>query len=77
MEMPQDCPLWVEKIFNDLESKSDVMLRNSKTSDDALKASGAYGLWMSAKEEIALEAVRQAQEIRQRNIQMNARQTAH
>jgi hypothetical protein len=73
MRVPADCPLWVESLLKTLEGNVESLLIGTKSSDDALKASGAYGLWKVVKEEVELEVLRQTEETRKRNAALNAR----
>lgn len=73
MLFPQDCPAWIERLFSDIEEKVDSLLTSSKTSDDSMRAAGAYSLWKKIKEEVDLERQKQELQIRQRNERLNAR----
>lgn len=56
-----------------IEDRVETQMAKANTADDALKASGAYGLWRRIKEEVELEASRQAEAVRERIEMLNAR----
>lgn len=73
MKIPEDCPRWVLRFLEDMEALVESKIEKAETADDALKASGAYGLWRRIKEEVELEADRQAEAVRSQIKAMNAR----
>lgn len=71
--LPVDTPLWVKTLIEALEDKAHDMLDRAKTSDEALRAAGAFSLLKYAGAEIENEVMRQEQESRSRINDLNAR----
>lgn len=73
MNLPLDTPQWVAAFLKTVEDKAEQQVGDSRTSDQAMKASGAYALWLSIKAEVELEADKQNRHIREQREALHAR----
>ena len=77
MKIPGDCAPWIERVLTNSEELVERMILSASTADEALKACGAVGIWKAIKDEVELEAAKQAQDIRRRNEELHARRDAN
>lgn len=73
MNLPLDTPKWVADFLNTIEEKAERQVSDSKTSDEAMKATGAYSLWRVIKAEVELEAQNQTQSLKEQRQKLHAR----
>ncbi len=73
LKFPVDCPNWVETLFLGIEDSVGTGIEKAKTSDEAMRAAGAYGLWKHICVEFDMEAGKQEEALKSRTRFMNAR----
>lgn len=73
MKFPADCPGWVEELFRGVEDTVGTGIEKAKTSDEAMRAAGAYGLFKHISVEFELEAGKQEEALKGIKRFVNAR----
>ena len=73
MRLPLDCPLWVEKFLRTVEDKATSFISSAKTSDEAMKATGAFALWTYIRDEVELEEAKQREALRAQTAKLHER----
>jgi len=73
VKYPLDTPIWLERAFESVRESLQDDMAKAKSSDDALRASGAFGLWKRIEDELTFEADKQRNELLRQNEALNAR----
>lgn len=75
MKLPLDAPMWLERALARAEDDLKDEMSKARSSDEALRTTGAYWLWKRIEDELTLEAGKQEKELIRQNTALNARGT--